>query len=116
MAEAPSSPYVEPRNGGYYISESGVSLASLIHSFRQGASPEAILQDFPHIGSLAKVYGAITFILENPGLVESYLADQERLWKALEPNDPLPPDMGARFEEGRELLKLEDSLSSRRRL
>jgi uncharacterized protein (DUF433 family) len=105
MAEAPVSPYVELRNGGYYISGSGVSLASLIHSFRQGASPETILQDFAHIGSLAKVYGAITFILENPGLVEFYLADQERQWNELETNYPLPPDMRARFEEGRQLLK-----------
>lgn len=105
MAEATASPYVEHRNGGYYVSGSGVSLASLIHAFRQGASPETILQDFPQIGSLAKVYGAITFILENPGLVESYLAEQERLWNELESKYPLPPDMGTRFERGRELLK-----------
>lgn len=107
MAEITASPYVERRNGGYYISGSGVSLASVIQSFRQGASPEAILQDFPHIGSLAKIYGAVTFILENPGLVESYLANQERLWDELETNHSLPPEMRARFEDGRELLKRE---------
>ncbi len=105
MAEANASPYVEHRNGGYYVSGSGVSLASLIYSFRQGASPETILQDFPQIGSLAKVYGAITFILENPGLVELYLTEQERLWNELERKYPLTPDMKARFEQGREVLK-----------
>lgn len=105
MAEATANPYVEERNGAYYVSGSGVSLASLIYAFRQGASPETILQDFPIIGSLAKVYGAITFILEQPGLVDSYLAEQQRLWNELEGANPLSPDMKARFERGRELLK-----------
>jgi uncharacterized protein (DUF433 family) len=105
MAEASTSPYVDLRNGGYYISGSGVSLASVIYAFRQGASPETILQEFPHIGSLAKVYGAITFILENPRIVESYLANQEQLWNELESKYPLPSEMRARFDEGRELLK-----------
>jgi uncharacterized protein (DUF433 family) len=97
--------YVESRDGGSYVAGSRVSLASLVHAFRQGASPETILQDFPHIGSLAKVYGAIAFILENPTTIVSYLAEQERLWNELEQEHPLPPDMKARFEEGRELLK-----------
>ncbi|HEX4230359.1 MAG TPA: DUF433 domain-containing protein [Bryobacteraceae bacterium] len=105
MAETIMNAYVEPRNGGYYVAGSRVSLASLVHAFRHGASPETILQDFPHIGSLAKVYGAIAFILENPTMIESYLAEQERLWNELERQDPLPPDMMARFEEGRELLR-----------
>ena len=105
MSEATTSPYVEIRNEGYYISGSRVSLASVIYAFRQGASPETILQDFPQIGSLAKIYGAITFILENPGIVESYLTDQERRWDELETNYPLPPEMQSRFEQGRELLK-----------
>jgi len=70
MVEPITSAYVELRNGGYYIAKSQVSLASVVHAFRQGASPETILQDFPHIGSLANVYGAITFILENPAVVD----------------------------------------------
>jgi|SRR6185437_5228897 len=105
MAEAPASACVERRNGGYYISGPGVSLASVIHAFRQGASPETILQDFPQIGTLAKVYGAITFILENREIIESYLAEQERLWNELESKYPLPPEMRSRFDEGYERLK-----------
>ncbi|MBI4905113.1 MAG: hypothetical protein HY820_15875 [Acidobacteria bacterium] len=68
------------RNGGYYVVGTRVSLASVIHSFRRGESPETILQNFPLIGSLAKVYGAITFILDNPKEVDAYLVDQEKLW------------------------------------
>lgn len=33
---------------------------------------------YPSIGSLAKVYGTITFILEHPNEVEAYLLDQDR--------------------------------------
>jgi uncharacterized protein (DUF433 family) len=105
MAEVTSSPYVEARNRGFYVAGTRVSLASVIHAFRQGASPETILQDFPHVGSLAKVYGAIAFILENPGIVESYLNDQEQLWKDLEQQHPLPPVMVERFERARRELK-----------
>jgi uncharacterized protein (DUF433 family) len=105
MPEAITSPHVELRNRAYYVSGSGVSLASVIYAFRRGASPEAILQDFPYIGSLSKVYGAITFILENPVAVEEYLAAQERLWNELEREHPISPDMLARFEKGRELLQ-----------
>lgn len=71
----------------------------------RGPSPETILQDFPHIGSLAKVYGAITFIFESREAADSYLAEQERLWNELESQHPLLPGMRARFEEGRDLLK-----------
>jgi uncharacterized protein (DUF433 family) len=97
--------YVESRNDAYYVAGTSVSLASVIHSFRQGASAETILQDFPQIGALAKVYGAIAFILENPPLIDAYLADQERLWNKLEEKYPLPSGMLARFEKGREALK-----------
>jgi hypothetical protein len=33
------------------------------------------------IGSLAKAYGAITFILEHPPEIEAYLGDQDRRWE-----------------------------------
>ena len=100
-----NSLYIESRNGGYYIAGSSVSLASIVCSFQQGASPETILEEFPRIGSLAKIYGAITVFLENPSAIEKYMADQEGLWQELENKHPLPPEMLARYEEGRKLLK-----------
>ncbi len=105
MTQASSDQYVEARDGGYYVAGSRVSLASVIHEFRQGAAPEVILQDFPAIGNLAAVYGAIAFILQNPEAVESYLADQARLWDELERNHPLTAAMAARFKEGQDLLR-----------
>ena len=55
--------YVEKRNGGFYLAGSRVSLDSVVISFQQGASPESILRSFPAIGSLERVYGAVTFYL-----------------------------------------------------
>ncbi len=78
MSKTAANPYIEPRDGAYYVSGANVSLASVVHAFRNGSSPETILQDFPAIGALSKVYGAIAFVLENPVLVEEYMAEQER--------------------------------------
>ena len=41
-------------------------------------------------GSLCKVYGAITFALENPEGIECYLRDEGRLWQELREKHPLP--------------------------
>ena len=38
--------YVEERNGGYYVAGTRVSLDSVVQGFREGLSPEAILEDF----------------------------------------------------------------------
>jgi hypothetical protein len=46
--------YVEQRDGGYYIAGTRISLDSVVHAFRNGASPETILRSFPLIGSLEK--------------------------------------------------------------
>jgi len=105
MKQASEDQYVEARDGGYYVAGSRVSLASIIHAFRRGAAPEVILDEFPAIGNLAAVYGAIAFILQNPDVVEGYLADQARLWDELERNHPLPPEMAARFKDGHDRLR-----------
>ncbi|MBV8728327.1 MAG: DUF433 domain-containing protein [Acidobacteriia bacterium] len=86
--------YVEERDGGYYIAGTRISLDSIVHAFQAGESPEEILKSFPLAGPLVKVYGAITFYLENKEKVEAYLREQDRLWAALskeraKPDDPL---------------------------
>jgi hypothetical protein len=62
-------------------------------------------QDFPSIGAVSKAYGAIAFTLENPGIVEDYLRDQDRLWTELEVKHPVPADMVARFKQGQRTLR-----------
>ena len=97
MASLPTNEYLEIREGGYYLAGTRVGPDVLVHDFRAGKSPEAILQAYPSIGSLAKVYGAITFVLEHPEAVESYLAEQDALWKKLREEHPLPGEMQERF-------------------
>ena len=40
------SDYVEQRNRGYYLAGTRISLDSVVYSFKEGQSPEAILEDF----------------------------------------------------------------------
>jgi uncharacterized protein (DUF433 family) len=86
--------YVEERDGGYFIAGTPIALSSIVHAFQAGESPDEILRSFPLAGPLVKIYGAITFYLENRERVEEYLKEQDRRWEALrreypKANDPL---------------------------
>ncbi|HEY4087362.1 MAG TPA: DUF433 domain-containing protein [Bryobacteraceae bacterium] len=86
-----SREYVEKRNSAYYVADTRVSIASVVHHFRLGASPETILQKFPALGSLSVVYGAIAFYLENQNEVEASLTEDRQAWNEFSKNaDPLP--------------------------
>jgi uncharacterized protein (DUF433 family) len=39
--------YVEPRDGGYFILGTRVSLDSVVYAFLRGESPEGIAESFP---------------------------------------------------------------------
>jgi len=72
MPNLPVNEFVELRDGRhYYVAGTRIGLDVLIHDFRRGETPEAILQSYPSIGSLGKVYGAIAFILEHLQAIES---------------------------------------------
>jgi uncharacterized protein (DUF433 family) len=97
--------YVEQREGGYYIVGTRISLDSIVYPFKNGASPEAILRSFPLIGSLEKVYGAITFYLANTEAVEAYLDEQERLSEeAASKQAPIPEGLAKKLSRAREAL------------
>jgi uncharacterized protein (DUF433 family) len=89
--------YVEVRNGGYYIAETRIGLDVIAQEFRNGRSAEAIFDAYPSIGSLAKVYGSIAFILEHPAEVDAYMKDQERISEEYRAQHPMPVDMLERF-------------------
>lgn len=94
--------YVEQRDGGYYVAGTRISLDSVIYPFKNGSSPEAILRSFPLIGSLEKVYGAITFYLANTDLVEGYLCEQERLLReAAATQTPLSASLADKLDRAR---------------
>src|ERR1700726_1016659 len=97
----PTNEYVEVRNGGYYVAGTRIGLDVVTYAFRKGRSAEAIFDAYPSIGSLAKVYGAITFILEHPAEVEAYLKDQDRIFEEIKAQNPMPADMSERFERAK---------------
>jgi len=100
-----TTPYLEDRDGGYYVVGTRVGLDVIVREFQSGQSPEAILQQYPSLGSLAKVYGVITFILERPEAVGAYLHDQNRVWDEIKQKHPLPQDLLERFYRARELAR-----------
>ena len=63
-------------DGTIRISDSRVSLDSVLHHYKLGASAEQITQKFPAL-DLADVYAAITYYLNHEETVEEYLRQQE---------------------------------------
>jgi uncharacterized protein (DUF433 family) len=94
----PADEYVEVRNGGYYIAGTRIGLDRVAYDFRNGRPAEAIFDAYPSVGSLAKVYGPIAFILVHPAEVEAYLKDQERIFEEFKSEHPMPAGMTERFE------------------
>lgn len=109
METMPMNDYVEGRNGGYYVAGKRIGLDVVVYDFRNGSSAEAIFDAYPSIGSLAKAYGAIAFILEHPKEVAAYLQEQDRRYEEIKARYPLTPGMIERFERGRRDLHTERS-------
>ena len=63
-------------DGTIRIADSRVSLDSVVHHYKLGASAEQIAQKFPAL-DLADVYAAITYFLKHEEIVEEYLRQQE---------------------------------------
>ena len=71
------SEYIEQRNGGYYVADTRISLDSVVYSFNDGQSPEAIHEDFPSL-KRGQIYGAIAFYLDHQAEIDKYLEDTKR--------------------------------------
>jgi uncharacterized protein (DUF433 family) len=99
------SPYVEQRGEGWYLAGERVSVDSIIYSFREGLSPEAISREcFPSL-TLEQVYGAITFYLANRAELDAYLL----MWEArddakLEEQRRAEPELAAKMARARREL------------
>ncbi len=105
----PTNEYIEARNGGYYIAGTRIGLDVVVYDFRDGRSADAIFETYPSIGSLAKVSGAITFILEHPKEIETYLEAQDGRYNDVKAQHPLTPDMIDRFERAKTLRSLKQA-------
>ena len=76
------SEYIEQRDGGYYVAGTRISLDSVVYAFNRGDSPERILEQFPLLDRVSRVYGAIAFYLDHKADIDQYLEMTEREFEA----------------------------------
>lgn len=96
--------YAEERSGGYYVAGTRVSLDSIVQCFNEGLSPEAILEEFETL-TLAQVFGAIAFYLENQPAVDAYRMRQKERFEAVRrAASPVPAGLRQRLDSARTQL------------
>src|SRR5712692_1588613 len=76
LNETPS--YIEPRDGGYYVSGTPISLEAVVHQFKEGLSVETIQRECYPALTLEQVYGVCTYYLRHQEEVERYLKEAEQ--------------------------------------
>src|SRR2546427_8658246 len=64
-------------DGTIRISGSRVTLDSVVHQFKNGATAEQIQDDFPSL-ELRDIYSAIAYYLQHAQAIEDYLREQEQ--------------------------------------
>jgi uncharacterized protein (DUF433 family) len=76
------SEYIEQRGGGYYVAGTRISLDSVVYAFNRGDSPQRILERYPLLDRLSRIYGAIAFYLDHQAEIDKYLEETEREFEA----------------------------------
>lgn len=98
LEETINIPLVVTEQGTIRIKGSRVSLDSIVHHFKLGATAEQIVQSFPSL-SLGDVYSSIAYYLTHRQEIEKYLEEQnvasDNLQDQLESN----PDYQAEIAE-----------------
>ena len=94
--------YVELRQGGYYLAGTRIGLDIVYYEFQDGRSAETIFDAYPGAGSLAKIYGAIAFILDHPTEIRTYLDDQNQRFDEIKLRFPMSPGLQEGFERAKE--------------
>jgi uncharacterized protein (DUF433 family) len=74
QTEAP--PLRRDASGAYRVGESQVLLEVVVHQFENGATPEAIVQQFPTT-NLVDVYAVIAYYLRHRDDVAAYMQERE---------------------------------------
>jgi uncharacterized protein (DUF433 family) len=76
LEETIKVPFAVTEQGTIRIKGSRVSLDSIIHHFKLGATAEQIIQSFPSL-SLGDIYASIAYYLTHRQEIEEYLQQQE---------------------------------------
>lgn len=98
-----SVPLEATEYGTLRIKGSRVSLDSVVHHFKLGATAEQIAQSFPSL-NLADIYAAIAYYLTHREAVEGYLRQQEAEADALQQRIEADPAYQARMAELRDRI------------
>ena len=79
-------------DGVMRVGKNRVLLESVVAAFEQGDSPESIRSQYPAL-TLEEVYGALTFCLSQPDMIQAYMKKQDQVWNAAraEYEQQLPP-------------------------
>ena len=100
----PESPYMSQEDGALRIAGTRVGLDTIVDYFQEGRTPEQIVQSFPTV-TLAQVYGAIAYYLENKKLVDEFFAEVDREFeRRVRPLSETNPELFARLEAARQQL------------
>ena len=75
--EARPPPLTEDADGVLRVSDTRVSLDSVVIAFDAGATAEEIVHKYPAL-DLTSVYEVIAYVLRNRGAVDEYLARRQR--------------------------------------
>lgn len=82
MTEPAVTYVMQTAEGGWRIAGSRVSLDSIVESYWEGLSPEAIVDEFPSL-TAEQVYGAIAYYLGHRSEIDMYMEQQESRWQEL---------------------------------
>ncbi len=91
-------PLVLTEQGTIRIKGSRISLDSIVHHFKLGATAEQIVQSFPTL-SLGEVYSSIAYYLTHRQEIEEYLQQQEAAADVLQEQLESSPDYQAEIAE-----------------
>lgn len=91
MLDVTNDPYVEARDGNFYVGKTRVTLETVVLYWKQGNTPEYIHDHFPTV-PLASIFGAIAYYLSHQTEVDAELAEAQanadHLYAELERNRP----------------------------
>ncbi|MEP6988934.1 MAG: DUF433 domain-containing protein [Chloroflexota bacterium] len=97
-------PITQDDSGMIRIDGTRVTLQTLVYAFRQGDSPEQIVESYPVL-RLADVYTVIAYYLNRRDEVDAYVREQEKLADTIRqenelrfPSDGLRAKLLARME------------------
>ncbi|HXG49441.1 MAG TPA: DUF433 domain-containing protein [Methylomirabilota bacterium] len=85
MTDMPTTqtiPLTRDEDGVWRVSGSRVTLDTIVHQFKSGATAEQIQEDFPSL-ALGDIYSVIAHYLEHSRAVEEYLGEQAMAAEAI---------------------------------